>query len=67
MFIAPKTDDPALILRAIRERWPQADSKKLQAIYHSVVLEHGELHRAIIAQSFARALQTLDESPPPSR
>jgi hypothetical protein len=68
MFIPPRgTTDPAIILQAIRERWPQAGSQKLLDIFVATVLDDRHLHRAILAQSFARALQILEESPPPSR
>jgi hypothetical protein len=59
VFSPPRTTDPVVTLQAIRERWPQVGTQKLLDIFYAVALEDRQLHRAIIAQSFAHALEQL--------
>jgi hypothetical protein len=65
LHVPPTATDPIEVLKRIRESCPRADSKKLLDIFYAVVLDNRQLHRAIIAQSFTRALAELSLPPPP--
>jgi hypothetical protein len=55
------------VLKRIRESCPRAGSKKLLDIFYAVVIENRHLHRAIIAQSFVRALEQLSATNAPPK
>jgi hypothetical protein len=68
LHVPPTTTCPIEALKRIRQACPDANSKKLLDVFHAVVLDNRPLHRAIIAQSFARALEQLSlPIPPPER
>jgi hypothetical protein len=68
VFSPPRsTTDPVVALRRIREQCPaDVGSKKLLDLFYAVVIEDRQLHRAVIAQSFANALAALaaTDTPP---
>jgi hypothetical protein len=59
--------DPIEVLKRIRESCPRAGGKKLLDIFSAVVIENRHLHRAIIAQSFVRALEQLSATNAPPK
>jgi hypothetical protein len=65
LHVPPTVTDPTDALKRIREQCPKADSKKLLDVFYAVVIDNRALHRAIIAQSFTRALAELSLPPPP--
>jgi hypothetical protein len=61
--------DPCKALQQIREKWPKIrnDSQRLFRVFQAVVIDDRELHNAIIAQSFVRALEQLNGTGAPPK
>jgi seryl-tRNA(Sec) selenium transferase len=50
-------------LRQIKARWPKLNAEGLRRVFEATIIEDNELRRAIVAESFARALAELQKKP----